>query len=159
MKGGLKPVLLAAAAALFVAMLGGTITDLGPWYRALQQPSWAPPDWLFPVAWTTIYALTALAGVMAWRNAPRGGPQALVIGAFAGNGFLNVLWSLIFFRLKRPDWALAELILLWLSIVVLIVVGRRYSRTAGWLLLPYLGWVTVAGALNAAVVRLNGPFQ
>lgn len=141
-----------------MAFLGGTITDLGPWYRSLRQPSWAPPDWLFPVAWTTIYALAALAAVLAWRAAPSPGRRALVIGAFAMNGFLNLLWSLVFFQLRRPDIALAELFLLWLSVAVLIFICARHSRAAALMLVPYLAWVTVAGALNAEVVRLNGPF-
>jgi tryptophan-rich sensory protein len=72
--------------------------------------------------------------------------------------FLNVLWSLLFFRLRRPDWALVEVGFLWLSILALMIVLFRYSRLAGLLLLPYLVWVGFAGALNFAVVRLNGPF-
>jgi tryptophan-rich sensory protein len=74
------------------------------------------------------------------------------------NAFLNVSWSLLFFRLRRPDWALAEVGMLWLSILVLLVFLGRVSRTSGWLLVPYLAWVAFAAALNLAVVRLNGPF-
>jgi tryptophan-rich sensory protein len=81
-----------------------------------------------------------------------------LIGAFALNGLLNVLWSLLFFRLRRPDWALFEVGLLWLSIVLLIALAGRHARRAGWLLLPYLVWVSFAAALNIAIVRLNGPF-
>jgi tryptophan-rich sensory protein len=162
----MKAVATAAAAALAVAAIGGTLTDLGPWYQGLAKPSWQPPDWLFPVAWTAIFSLTAAAGVLAWQGAGRDaegravGPRAResVILAFTVNAFLNVLWSLVFFRLRRPDWALAEVAVLWLSIVVLIVVSRRHSTFAAWLLVPYLAWVACAAALNAAVVRLNGPF-
>ncbi|RZJ23596.1 MAG: tryptophan-rich sensory protein, partial [Haliea sp.] len=74
------------------------------------------------------------------------------------NGFLNVLWSLLYFRLRRPDWALAEVVLLWLSILLLMAVQWRYSRRASLLLLPYLAWVAFAGLLNWATVRMNGPF-
>ena len=81
-----------------------------------------------------------------------------MLGLFALNAFLNVSWSLLFFRLRRPDWAFAEVGLLWLSILVLVVFLGRVSRTSGWLLAPYLAWVTFAAALNLAVVRLNGPF-
>ncbi len=77
---------------------------------------------------------------------------------FALNGFVNVFWSLLFFRLRRPDWALAEVGFLWLSILVLIVYLGRIHRTSGWLLAPYLAWVSFAATLNVAVVRLNGPF-
>ena len=78
---------------------------------------------------------------------------------FALNALLNVSWSELFFGLQRPDWALAEVGVFWLSILLLIVVLRRYSKTASWLLLPYLAWVTFAAILNLAVVRLNYPFH
>ena len=152
------PVIVAMAAALIVALLGGTITDLGPWYEGLHKPAFTPPRPVFPIAWTTIFALAALAGVSAWRAAPNSRVSDTLIGLFALNGFLNVLWSLVFFRLQRPDWALFELIALWLSIAVLIVYCLRLSRRAALLLVPYLVWVTVAGALNWAVVQLNAPF-
>lgn len=154
----LMPMLLAALAASLVATLGATITDLGPWYRGLTQPNWAPPDPVYGIAWTVIYALTAAAGITAWR-APSGRRAAeTLIGLFALNGFLNLLWSFLFFRAQRPDWALFEVVLLWLSVVSLIVVCGRRSWLAAALLLPYLAWVTLAGLLNAEVVRLNGPF-
>ncbi len=147
----------AALGALCVAILGGLATDLGEWYRALAKPAWNPPDWLFGPAWTLIYALTALAGVEAWQVAAPAQRRMLGI-LFAINGALNVLWSLLFFRLRRPDWALVEVALLWLSIVSLIVYcGPLRRRTIG-LLLPYLLWVSFAAALNASIVDLNGPF-
>jgi tryptophan-rich sensory protein len=74
------------------------------------------------------------------------------------NGFLNLLWSLLFFRLHRPDWALEEVATLWLSIALLILVLVRTARLAGLLLAPYLVWVSIAALLNFEVVRLNPPF-
>ena len=150
-----KPLLAAGAAALAVAILGATVTDLGPWYESLQRPSWQPPDWLFGPAWTLIYALAALSGVTAWRDAPDRASREWMLGLFALNGALNIGWSLLFFRLQRPDWALAEVVVLWLSIVLLMVVLGRYSKQAAWLLVPYLAWVGFAAALNFAVVQLN----
>ncbi|MBB3033790.1 TspO/MBR family protein [Alteriqipengyuania lutimaris] len=152
------PIIVAGVAALGIAMLGGTITDLGPWYQGLEKPDWSPPSFVFPIAWTAIFALAALAAVSAWRAAPNSRVADTVIGLFALNGFLNVLWSLIFFRMQRPDWAFAELMLLWLSVAALILFCARYSRVAGLALVPYLVWVTIAGALNWSVVELNGPF-
>lgn len=99
-----------------------------------------------------------MSAVYAWRDARTSAEAEWVIGLFALNGFLNITWSLIFFRLQRPDWAFYELIALWLSILVLIVYCGRFSRIAALLLLPYLGWVSFAGALNQAVVALNAPF-
>jgi tryptophan-rich sensory protein len=155
---GFLPVIMAAMAALIVAAGGATITDLGPWYQSLTQPSWAPPGWLYGVAWTLIFAFAAMASLVAWRAAPTRNARTNVIGLFAFNGFLNVLWSLLFFRVQRPDWALIEVVALWLSIAVLIIYCGRFSRATAYLLLPYIAWVSVAAALNGAIVRLNGPF-
>lgn len=152
------PVVVAMLAATVVAVLGGTITDLGPWYEGLHKPAFTPPRPIFPIAWTTIFALAALAAVSAWRAAPNVRISDTVIGLFALNGFLNVLWSLLFFRLQRPDWAFVELMLLWLSIAGLILYCRRLSRIASLLLVPYLAWVSAAGTLNWFVVQLNAPF-
>lgn len=154
----LLPVLIAGAAAIAVAALGGTITDLGPWYTGLAKPAWTPPPQVFPLVWTAIFALTAVAAVAAWRRAPSSRAADTIVGLFALNGFLNVLWSLLFFRMQRPDWAFYELIALWLSIVALILYAGRWSRPAALLLAPYLLWVTAAGALNWQVVQLNAPF-
>ena len=152
------PVAIAAIAALGVAMLGQTVTDLGPWYQGLAKPDWTPPNWAFGLIWTIVFTLTAAAAVTAWRATRSARTSDLIIGLFAANGFLNILWSLLFFRMQRPDWAFAELLLLWLSILALIVICGRVSRLSAVLLLPYLAWVTVAGALNWTVIELNGAF-
>ncbi len=157
-RSGWQPVVFAAGAAIAVAGLGGLMTDIGPWYLSLKQPAWKPPDWAFGPAWTIIFALAAASGVAAWRSAPSQASREWLLGLFALNGFLNVLWSLLYFRLQRPDWALMEVGLLWLSVLLLMVVMGRYSRTASLLLAPYLVWIAFAAALNAATVRLNGPF-
>ena len=152
------PAIVAAVAAVIVATLGATITDLGPWYQALEKPDWNPPDALFPIVWTIVFALITVSGITAWRKAPTKGAAQWVISLFALNAFLNITWSLLFFRLQRPDWAMIELGFLWLSIILLIIYCGRYSRSSALLFLPYLAWVTFAGALNWAVVDLNGPF-
>jgi tryptophan-rich sensory protein len=152
------PIAVATVAAACVAALGATVTDLGPWYQGLEKPSWNPPDLAFPMGWTLIYAFGTIAAINAWRAAPTSAQAEWVISLFALNGFLNILWSLIFFRLQRPDWAFIEVIALWLSIIALIIFCGRFSRSAALLLVPYLAWVTFAGALNWAVVDLNGPF-
>ena len=153
-----RPVAVAALAAIAVATLGALMTDLGTWYAGLTKPSWQPPDWMFPPAWTAIFALSAIAGVVAWRNAPDARAREAILVLFALNGFLNILWSALFFRLKRPDWALYEVALFWLSILLLIVVLARWSKVASGLLVPYLVWVGVAALLNYRVVQLNASF-
>ncbi|RIA56710.1 TspO/MBR family protein [Dichotomicrobium thermohalophilum] len=150
-------VLAAGAAAVVVAVLGSTMTDIGPWYQSLEKPSFQPPDWAFGPAWTIIFALAALAGVTAWRAAD-GVSREWIIGLFALNGTLNVLWTVLFFRLQRPDWALIEVVFLWLSVLALLVYLGRFSKLAGALIVPYLLWVAFAGVVNYQIVQLNGPF-
>jgi tryptophan-rich sensory protein len=157
-KAVLKPVLIAAAVAVFVGVLGGTLTDTGPWYQNLRKPSWQPPDWLFGPAWTLIFALATVSAVYAWRNARNRVEREWVIVLFALNGFLNVLWSMLFFRMRHPDWALIEVVFLWLSILLPILFFWRFSRAASLYLLPYLLWVSFAAFLNLTVVQLNSPF-
>ena len=154
----IAPILVAAFVAGLIAIMGATVTEIGPWYQSLKQPRWAPPPAAFGVAWTAIYALTALAGVTGWLATPRWSEREWLLGLFALNGTLNIGWSLLFFRLQRPDWALVEVLALWLSVLALIVVVWRRSMTGAVLLIPYLIWVTFAGYLNMAIVRLNGPF-
>ncbi len=148
----------AALAALAVAAIGGTLTDVGPWYQGLAKPSWTPPDAAFGVIWTVIFTLAAAAGVVGWRRASTPVRREWLIALFCLNGFLNVLWTLLFFRLRRPDWGLIEVVGLWVSVAALIVFLARFSRLSGALLAPYLVWVSVAAALNLSIVQLNAPF-
>jgi len=151
--------LIAAAVAVVIAALGGTLTDTGPWYQSLHKPSWQPPDWLFAPAWTLIFALATVSAVYAWRDAESRVQRDWVILLFALNGFLNVLWSTLFFALRRPDWALIEVAFLWMSILLPIVVFWHFARTASLYLLPYIVWVSFAAILNLAVVRMNAAFS
>jgi len=153
-----RPVLVAAGAALVVALLGAAATTIGPWYYGLHKPSWQPPDWVFAPAWTLIYGLTALAGVLAWNRIRDRAARLRILALFALNAVLNVLWSELFFHAQRPDWALIEVVPFWLSILVLLIAVWPISHPAGWALAPYLVWVLFAGLLNLAIVRLNGPF-
>lgn len=155
----LFPIVVAGLVAAMVALVGMTMTEIGPWYHSLVQPRWAPPDAAYGVAWTAIYAFTALAAVTGWLAMPVGREREGLIGLFALNGFLNIVWSLLFFRLHRPDWALFEVLLLWLSVAALLVYIWRRSMTGAVLMLPYLLWVTFAGYLTMTIVRLNGPFS
>jgi tryptophan-rich sensory protein len=125
----------------------------------LRQPEWKPPDWAFGVIWTSIFVLLVVAGVMAWRRTANAAQRVQLLALFGINSMLHVLWSLLFFTVKRPDWSMWELPLLWLSIVALIVTIWRLSKVASLLLLPYLIWVTIAGFLNYENVVLNGPFD
>lgn len=152
-----KPVVFAFATALAASILGGLATDLSPWYYELHKPSWQPPDWLFAPVWITIFALAAISGLNAWRKAPDRSKRRRVVAVFYINLALNVGWSLLFFRLRRPDLALIEVLALWASILILMIMAWSYSRASSWLLLPYLTWVSFAAFLNFTIVRLNAP--
>ncbi len=153
-----KPVGLALLLTVVVSAGGALTTDIGEWYYALQKPSWQPPDWLFGPVWTTIFLLAAISSLLAWRRAPDVGSRRRMVILFLVNIVLNVTWSLLFFRMHRPDYALYEVALLWSSIVTLMVIMWPYSRASSWLLTPYLLWVSFAAFLNLTIVRLNGPF-
>lgn len=157
-RAAIFPVLIAGSLALATAFVGGTITVLDGWYFGLQQPGWAPPPYMFGIIWTTVFALIALSGVFMWERAPTRRDAELALGLYALNGFLNLGWSFLFFRMHRPDLAFYELIALWLSILALMLFCGRFSKASAALLLPYLVWVTIAGVLNYQVVQLNGPF-
>ena len=148
-------IITAAVITVAVLGIGGLMTSVGPWYRALRKPSWNPPDWAFGPAWTIILGLAAWAGVLAWTNAPDAAARALVATLYAVNIVLHMLWSPLFFNLKRPDWALIEVPFLWLSVLALIVGVSPISALAGWLLAPYLLWVAFAAYLNWVIVRMN----
>ena len=150
-----KPILIAVLLAIAVGGIGGAATEIGPWYYNLIKPSWQPPDWAFGPIWTLIYITTGIAGVRAWRL---GDPvqRRLFLGAVLINCVLNILWSLLFFKMQRPYLALIEVAALWLSIVPLVGLPRSYSPLSSLLMLPYIAWVSVAAYLNLAIVRLNG---
>jgi translocator protein len=149
-------VLIGFVAAAFAAGAIGswaTFPAVRDWFPALAKPSWNPPGWLFGPVWTTLYVLMGVAMWRAWRTRAPAVP-ALVRGYFASLG-LNALWSVLFFGLKQPAWALVDIILLW-SLLAWLQAGLwRTDRLAAMLWLPYVLWVGFATALNAAIVRLN----
>ena len=154
----LWPLGIASAVAIVVAIAGAVLTEIGPWYQGLKKPSWQPPDWAFGPVWTTIVVLTVIATALAWQAAEGTAARPLIFWALSINAILNIAWSGIFFKLRRPDWALAEVVLLWFSIVALIFALGSVSTLAGILLLPYLAWVSTASFLNLRIVQLNQPF-
>lgn len=135
------------------ATLGAWQTAAGvhSWYPALHKPPWTPPNWLFGPVWTVLYFMMATA---AWRVWMRAGWHAS-LWLFLLQLSLNTLWSAIFFGQRRPDLALVNIFALWLAIFGTLVAFRRVDRPAGWLLVPYLVWVSFAAMLNGAIWQLN----
>ena len=151
-------IVVAATITVLVLGIGAAVTKVGPWYRNMRKPSWNPPEWVFGPAWTVILGLAAWSGVLAWTGAPDAESRLLIAVLFGVNIVLHLLWTPLFFNLRRPDWALIEVVFFWLSVVALIVVLAPISLLAGWLLLPYLLWVAFAAFLNLKIVRMNPPF-
>lgn len=135
------------------AALGGLFPP-GDWYRSLAKPAWNPPSWLFGPVWTALYIMMAVAAWMVWR---RGGwrEQRGPLGLFLVQLALNAAWSPIFFGLRQPGLAFAEILLLWLAIASTGAAFRRVRPAAAWLLVPYLAWVSFAAVLNFTLWRLN----
>jgi len=144
------------ALTLLVGRRGAAVTrpELEGWYRALAKPVWTPPDLAFPVVWTALYILMALAAWRVWREG-YGAPRRWALGLWGLQLGLNALWSQLFFGLRDPGLALAELGLLLAVLLATIIVFGRVSRWALWLLLPYLVWTGYALALNAAIWTMN----
>lgn len=141
------------AAVAAVASTGALFPPDG-WYQSLRKPRWCPPNWLFGPAWTVLYLMIAVSGWLVWRKAGLAG-AAGAFAIYALQLVLNGAWSGLFFGLRRMDLALAELAILWLAILATIVAFAAHDALAAWLLVPYLAWVTFAGALNAALLRAN----
>ncbi|MFD1509860.1 tryptophan-rich sensory protein TspO [Lacimonas salitolerans] len=137
--------------ACFAAGANGAIFPPGPWYRALSKPSWTPPDWLFPVAWSIIYICMAAAGARAAVS----DAGTLAMALWALQIALNGLWTPVFFGLQNIRGGMLVLSLLWASVAVTTLALWQVDMITGLLFVPYLAWVTVAGALNLSVLRLN----
>ncbi|TWS20218.1 tryptophan-rich sensory protein [Tsukamurella asaccharolytica] len=146
--------LVSLAAVAVVALLGGLASaDAAADYAQLAQPSWAPPSWLFGPAWSALYLLMAVAAWLVWRVDPS--PRNRAIQVYALQLLVNLSWSPLFFGLELRGVALAVILLLDVLVVVTIVLFWRVRRSAAVLLLPYLGWILFATALNYAVWSLN----
>jgi len=148
---------LCIALCLAVGVLGSVVTrpEIPGWYATLAKPFWTPPPAIFPVAWTTLYLLMAVALWRLWDRVPASPMRMKAIGLFALQLALNAVWSPIFFKWHNPAAALVVIGLLVLVIAMLIARSARLDRIAAWLLAPYLAWVCFATTLNAAVVAMN----
>jgi benzodiazapine receptor len=129
----------------------GAVFQPGEWYKRLDKPSWTPPDWAFPVVWTSIYLLISFAGA---RIAVIDG-NAYALAFWAMQGAFATLWTPIFFGLRRLKGALYVMTPLWIAVAGCTVANFQVDFWAGMAFVPYLIWVTVAAALNFTVWRMN----
>jgi len=150
---------LAIAVTIPVAVggLSGFITAQGvrDWYPTLIKPSFNPPAWVFGPVWTLLYLMMGIAAFMVWQRGWNQGAVKAALALFAFQLLLNGLWSVLFFGMRAPGLAFAEILLLWVSIGGTVVLFWRVDPVAGMLLLPYQAWVTFAAVLNASIWILN----
>ena len=144
----LIPLAVGGAAALIA---NGSFKD----FEALNKPHLAPPAWAFPAAWTLLYILMGIAAYLVYCSEKYPGRIERALTFYAVQLFMNFCWTLIFFNLKLYLAAFIWLVLLWAAIAGTALLARLISKPAGWLMLPYLAWVTFAGYLNLGVYILN----
>ncbi len=132
-----------------------TVAAIPDWYAGLVKPALNAPSWVFWPAWATLYFLMGIAAFLLWRKGFERKDVKMALGLFSFQLFLNAIWSIVFFGLRNPGWALVDIILLWLAIIWTIVVFYRISRSTAWLLAPYILWVSFAAYLNYSIWLLN----
>ena len=146
------------ATCLGIGYISGVATQSGVngWFVTIQKPSFNPPNWVFAPVWSFLYIMMGISAGLVWsriddnQEAVR---KALLF--FAIQLALNALWSVLFFGLKNPMLALAEIILLWLMIYETYLKFVKIDKIAGYLFVPYLLWVSFAMVLNASIWWLN----
>lgn len=129
----------------------GIIFKPGAWYQSLQKPRFTPPNWLFPIAWTTIYLLLAWAG---YRLTLLPGSET-VLALWAAQIALNTLWTPVFFGANHIVAGMVILVVLWLVVAAMVVLALQLDVITGLILFPYLVWLCVAAALNFSIMRDN----
>lgn len=138
----------------FSAASLGAFIPPGEWYGSLKKPTWNPPNWIFGPVWSALYTMMAVAAWLVWK---RGGfmAQRKPLTLFLVQLALNAAWTPLFFGLHWMGVAFAEIVMLWLAIAATLAAFRPVSRTAAWLLVPYLAWVTFAATLNFTLWKMN----
>jgi len=147
-------VLLGWVLLCFAASATAVFVSIDGWFAGLNKPSWNPPSWVFGPVWSALYLMMAIAAWLVWRE---GGwrKQGRALGWFLAQWVLNALWTPLFFGLHRPGLAFLEIMILWLVLAITLIRFLRVKRAAGWLLIPYLAWVSFASLLNFTIWRLN----
>lgn len=132
-----------------------TSPSIATWYKTIVKPSFNPPNWIFGPVWTILFALMGIALFLVWKNIGVNLMAKRAILLFAIQLILNILWSVAFFGMKSPLVGFVIIILLWIAILLTILSFYKVSNVAGWLLIPYILWVSFASILNLAIVLLN----
>lgn len=151
-------IIIMVSVCLGLGYMSGQVTQssVETWYPTLVKPSFNPPNWAFPVAWTTLFMFMGIAAGLVWAKIEEKLKKVQIALLFFGlQLILNALWSILFFGLRNPRFALIEIILLWILIYQTYLKFKRINATAGYLFIPYLAWVGFATILNGSIVYLN----
>ena len=153
----LFPFLISLFITLGIGIIASIFTrpEIKGWYINLSKPSFTPPNWLFPVAWTILYVLIATAAYMVWIRRDKSITYTRASMIYIVQLLLNFSWSIVFFGMHEIFAALVIIILLLVTIILNIAWFGRFSKTAAWLLVPYVVWVSYAGLLNLSIYILN----
>ena len=130
-----------------------TADSISNWFQYVKKPSWNPPNWLFAPVWTALYILMGISVALIWHSKATNKSQAIWL--FVIQFILNLCWSLIFFNLHQTGWAFVEIIVMLIFIVLTIISFYKIDKTAAYLLLPYICWVSFATVLNGSIWFLN----
>lgn len=152
---------LRLALAILICQLAGVIgaafttPSLPVWYASIAKPAFTPPGWLFAPVWIALFTLMGAALYLVWVEWIKGKNAKAALTVFNVQLAFNVMWSYLFFGLRQPFYAFVEIVALWISILLTIILFYRVSRKAALLLLPYFLWVSFAAALNYSIWQLN----
>lgn len=151
-------IVVCVSACLILGFGSGQVTKMSllSWYPTLIKPSFNPPNWAFPVAWTALFIMMGIAAGLVWNYIDKKNEAVKNALLFFGiQLILNVLWSILFFGIQNPFLALIEIVVLWLIIYETFIKFSKIDRLAGNLLIPYLIWVGFAMILNGSIWWLN----
>ncbi len=148
------PIFINLILCFLIAALSGWVTrkNVKTWYPTLIKPSFNPPAWVFGPVWSVLYVMIAIVGGILWTQKSQH-PAAFIF--YVIQLVLNFSWSFVFFGARQIGWALVNIVLLWLSVLVTMVLAFQVSLLAGYLIIPYLLWLSIATTINASVWKLN----
>ncbi len=155
--GKLAKLIIAIVVCEGVGLAGAffTFPSIATWYSTLNKPAFSPPSWIFGPVWTILYLLMGVAVYLVWVKGWENKKVKEALIYFTVQLILNFLWSVFFFGLHSPLLAFVDIVLLWLAILLTILKFYKISKSAAYLLIPYLLWVTFASILNLSIVLLN----
>lgn len=149
--------LVSLGVCLGAGFIGSVFTrqSVTTWYQTINKPSFNPPDWIFAPVWTTLFILMGIALFLIWQKGFTEKDNKVALYIFVLQLIFNMMWSLAFFGLRSPFLGVVVIVVLWVLILLTILKFFKISKLAGWLLIPYILWVSFASVLNFSIWQLN----